>query len=169
MKPGAVTPAGRDNRVVGGCGLPEPFCYPTLPSPLPPSYEEGAPRRRRVRFIATVPKTHPLLPLLGRGGAKRRGGSVIPFPAASATLNGLEYPAAAAAPLFPNMGQGKWGRPPGRPAHRPLTRFNQRRTGRCPQRPFFVNRRLEPPGHATWHGRTHGSAPTALIERNSKL
>ena len=39
----------------GGRHLSEPLCHPTLASPLPPSYEEGAPRRRRVRIFGSVP------------------------------------------------------------------------------------------------------------------
>ncbi len=61
------------------------------------------------------------------------------------------------------------GRRPRRPAHRLLTRFVHRRTGRCPQRslppdnrhfPFYRTRSH----HATPHGRTHGSAPTGDLK-----
>ncbi len=41
-----------------GFDLPEPLCHPTFASPLPPSYEEGAPRRGRARIIGTVLTTH---------------------------------------------------------------------------------------------------------------
>ena len=68
----------RGNVVGGRCDFSEPLYRPTLAAPLPPSYEEGAPRPRRVRLFETVPVSQPLLPLPGRGGAKRRGGSVYP-------------------------------------------------------------------------------------------
>ncbi len=40
---------------LGWSDFPEPLCHPTFAAPLPPSYEEGALRRERVRFIETVP------------------------------------------------------------------------------------------------------------------
>ncbi len=56
--------------------LSEPLCHPTLAAPLPPSYEEGAPRRGRLRFFEPVPITHLFCPSLREGCPSEAMGKV---------------------------------------------------------------------------------------------
>ena len=78
----AARSGGPYGGIWGGFVLPETFCYPTLASPLPPSYEEGAPRRGRARFFEPVPSTHFFCPSLREGcpseAMGRVGASILP-------------------------------------------------------------------------------------------
>ncbi len=85
-----------------GFVLSKPLCHPTLASPLPPSYEEGALRRRRCANFRTSSVN---VPCRGRH-SWRPARSKFRLPEAPVTPHGLEYPAAAAAPLFPKKGSG---------------------------------------------------------------
>ncbi len=91
--------------------------------PLPPSYEEGALRRGRARFVGTFPMSQPLLPLPPGGVPERSDGQG----------GGVYFTACVIR---------RRGRRPRRPAYRKLTRPEHRRTGRISAPRAAAARRL---------------------------
>ncbi len=89
-------------RNLGGFVLSGPVCYPTFASPLPPSYEEGAPRRGRVRFSGTVATTYPV------GAAALGGPHAVSFVYRKHPLRstGSNTPPLRRHPFFRKRGQG---------------------------------------------------------------
>ena len=111
-------------RNLGGFVLSEPFCHPTFASPPAPLLRgggsgTGAGANNRNRSDNTPCRGRHISAL--RAAALRRlryetrlraqswrpARSRFRLPEASVTLHGLEYPAAAAAPLFPKKGSGE--------------------------------------------------------------
>ena len=100
-----LSPTWEGQPRLGRARLSKPLCHPTLAAPLPPSYEEGARRPGVVRFIGTVPTTHPLLPLPRRGDAKHRGGPEYVFRKHQLRSTGSNTPPPRR-PFFRKRGRG---------------------------------------------------------------